>query len=228
MSLTGSHKALCRHYADCGKAVSFPKVCTVEFLSAMLIPNLHLDTFLFALQCLYQVSVVVGYFIGRSSLIVFRKFLLFKSLQLPIAQWILNNYTKNIVCCLWLPCMNYDIEFLSLLLLKTMQKQSLISASTPINVIQLFYWNLLSFFKSWLKIKVRQGEWRLGAPWWSFLHMNIADFISLNWLFLFPQDGSKDHQNTQLTLLGLSCSSEACCTALNIAPNATLSWHLKF
>ncbi|XP_063033772.1 axonemal dynein light intermediate polypeptide 1 isoform X2 [Melospiza melodia melodia] len=40
---------------------------------------------------------------------------------------------------------------------------------------------------------------------------------------LEKRDGSKDHQNTQLTLLGLSCSSEACCTALKTAPHSTLS-----
>lgn len=82
------------------------------------------------------------------SLIVFRGFVLFKHLQAPIVQWTLNNYIKNTVHCLCLSCMNYDTEFFCLLLLKTMQKQSLISLSIPINIIQLFYWNLLSFVKS--------------------------------------------------------------------------------
>ncbi|XP_038016825.1 axonemal dynein light intermediate polypeptide 1 isoform X4 [Motacilla alba alba] len=39
----------------------------------------------------------------------------------------------------------------------------------------------------------------------------------------FPRDGSKDHQKTQLAVLGLSCTSEACCTALKTAPHTTLS-----
>lgn len=91
------------------------------------------------------------------SLTVFREFVLFKSLQLPIVQWILNNYIKNIVHCLCLSCMNYDTEIFCLLLLKTMQKQSLISLSIPINVIQLFYWNLLSFVKSSLKTSETTG-----------------------------------------------------------------------
>lgn len=54
----------------------------------------------------------------------------------------------------------------------------------------------------------------------------IANFISLNPLFPFPRDGSKDHQNTRLTVLGLSCTSEACSTALKTVLHTPLS-HLN-
>lgn len=56
-----------------------------------------------------------------------------------------------------LPCMGYDIEFLCLLLLKTMQKyKELYSPSISIYIMQLIYWNLLSAASSSLKNKGRQ------------------------------------------------------------------------